>query len=103
MTRGRRGGVCKSSIYNPQSAIPKGTCSPTYGMLSDATFRSFLASVKAAMERPRFELYDLENDPDEVKNLAGQARHAKVLDELKGKLKTFQKDTGDPWILKWER
>jgi N-sulfoglucosamine sulfohydrolase len=60
-------------------------------------------TVRAYMHRPRFELYDLENDPDEVHNLAGQARHTKTLAELKQKLKTFQKDTGDPWLLKWER
>lgn len=59
-------------------------------------------TVKAYIQRPQFELYDLENDPDEIKNLAGDAKMAKVLEEMKAKLKAFQKRTGDPWISKWE-
>jgi N-sulfoglucosamine sulfohydrolase len=59
-------------------------------------------TVKAYIQRPSFELYDLESDPDEVRNLAGDAKHAKVLEELKNRLKAFQKRTSDPWISKWE-
>ena len=58
--------------------------------------------VAAYLHRPEFELYDLQDDPDEVKNLAGDPKHAKVLERMKGELKAFQKRTGDPWILKWE-
>ena len=58
--------------------------------------------VDAYLHRPRFELYDLEKDPDEVVNLAGEPGHAAVLEELQAKLKAFQKRTGDPWILKWD-
>ena len=49
-----------------------------------------------------FELYDLERDPDEVNNLADDAGHATIFEELKGKLKAFQERTEDPWILKWD-
>ncbi|MHC4167624.1 MAG: sulfatase family protein [Planctomycetota bacterium] len=59
-------------------------------------------SVEAYLHRPKFELYDLENDPHEVKNLAGDPNHRKVLTDLKTKLKAFQKRTKDPWIVKWE-
>jgi N-sulfoglucosamine sulfohydrolase len=59
-------------------------------------------TVQAYMHRPAFELYDLEADPHEVKNLAGDPQHAKLLEELKDKLKAFQKRTSDPWISKWE-
>jgi N-sulfoglucosamine sulfohydrolase len=59
-------------------------------------------SVKAYLQRPRFELYDLGKDPDEVVNLAGDAAHAELLHRLVEKLKAFQKRTGDPWILKWD-
>ena len=48
------------------------------------------------------ELYDLQNDPHEAHNLAADPKQAAVLDELKAKLKAFQKRTRDPWILKWE-
>lgn len=59
-------------------------------------------AVAAYIRRAQFELYDLENDPDEVKNLAGEANCAKVLAEMKAKLKAFQKRTKDPWIVKWD-
>jgi len=59
-------------------------------------------TIEAYLHRPEFELYDLERDPHEVNNLAKDPKHAKVLDELKAKLKAFQKRTNDPWILKWE-
>jgi N-sulfoglucosamine sulfohydrolase len=60
-------------------------------------------TVKAYTQRPKFELYDLEADPDETHNLAGNAEHQQVLQDLQQKLRKFQKRTGDPWILKWER
>jgi N-sulfoglucosamine sulfohydrolase len=57
--------------------------------------------VKAYLQRPKLELYDLERDSDETMNLADDPAHAKVRDELLEKLRTFQKRTGDPWIVKW--
>lgn len=59
-------------------------------------------TVEAYLHRSEFELYDLEKDPDEVKNLAENPKYAKVLAELKEKLKVFQKRTKDPWIIKWQ-
>lgn len=59
-------------------------------------------TVRAYTHRPKFELYDLERDPDEIVNLAEQKEHAPSLEELKTKLKAFQKRTSDPWISKWE-
>jgi N-sulfoglucosamine sulfohydrolase len=53
------------------------------------------------LHRPRYELYDLRNDPDEIRNLAGSSRHRRVLDELLARLKQFQQDTHDPWFHKW--
>ncbi len=57
--------------------------------------------VAAYLKRPKFELYDLQADPHEVHNLAGDPAHAKVLDQMKAKLKAFQQRTKDPWIVKW--
>ena len=68
---------------------------------SDATFYA-KPRVEDYIHRAKFELYDLENDPDEVHNLADDKDHAKVLAELQAKLKAFQKRTKDPWIVKWE-
>ena len=59
-------------------------------------------TVDTYMHRPKFELYDLEVDPHEGHNLADDPAHAKLLEEMIVKLKNFQTQTDDPWILKWE-
>ncbi|UCE99899.1 MAG: sulfatase, partial [Planctomycetota bacterium] len=59
-------------------------------------------TIEAYIHRPKFELYDLKNDPHEINNLADDPKHANVLEELKQKLLEFQKRTKDPWILKWK-
>ncbi|HVX63345.1 MAG TPA: sulfatase [Pirellulales bacterium] len=59
-------------------------------------------TVQAYLQRPQFELFDLESDPHEAKNLAGDPEYAELLAELKGQLKAFQKRTSDPWLLKWD-
>lgn len=41
------------------------------------------------------ELYDLQADPDELVNLAGDAAYDKVLVELRGRLARWEKETGD--------
>lgn len=51
--------------------------------------------------RPRFELYDIEADPYEGKNLANLPEHQATLTRLQEKLQEFQKNTKDPWELKW--
>jgi N-sulfoglucosamine sulfohydrolase len=60
-------------------------------------------TIKKFVQRPQFKLYDLEADPDEIHNLAADPKHADVLAKLQKKLRDFQKRTGDPWELKWER
>jgi N-sulfoglucosamine sulfohydrolase len=59
-------------------------------------------TVEAYLHRPKFELYDLENDPDEIHNLADDPNHKGTLSRLQTKLKAFQKRTNDPWIVKWK-
>ncbi|MFW6370810.1 MAG: sulfatase/phosphatase domain-containing protein [Bacteroidota bacterium] len=54
------------------------------------------------INRSQFELYDLENDPDELVNLAGNPAYTEILEQMKEKIKNFQKRTGDPWFYKWE-
>jgi N-sulfoglucosamine sulfohydrolase len=60
-------------------------------------------TIKNLLQRPQFELYDLEADPDEIHNLASDNNHHAEFAALKEKLHEFQKRTSDPWILKWER
>ena len=59
-------------------------------------------SIEAYLHRPRFELYDLENDPLETKNLAGEPEYADLVERFCEKLRAFQKATHDPWLHKWE-
>jgi N-sulfoglucosamine sulfohydrolase len=60
-------------------------------------------TIAAFTQRPRFELYDLERDPQELRNLAGDLQYREVFAKLQHKLRDFQRRTGDPWELKWER
>ncbi|RKY05412.1 heparan N-sulfatase [Candidatus Poribacteria bacterium] len=57
--------------------------------------------VQAYIHRPQWELYDLENDPDEVVNLADDPKYADILEELRGKLRRWQEETNDPWTVKY--
>lgn len=54
-------------------------------------------------DRPEFELFDLETDPNESENLANDSDYQDVLKKLKEKIVAFQKRTNDPWIDVWER
>ncbi len=60
-------------------------------------------TLRQYIHRAAFELYDLEQDPDETRNLADDPAYQEILARLKEKLRAFQKATRDPWILKWER
>jgi len=53
--------------------------------------------VKDYLQRPKFELYDLKNDPHEINNLADDSAYDKLVKTYKSKLNTFQNTTDDPW------
>jgi N-sulfoglucosamine sulfohydrolase len=59
-------------------------------------------TVQDYIHRPQFELYDLQTDPGEARNLAADPQQAELLAEMKARLKAFQKRTSDPWLLKWD-
>ena len=48
-----------------------------------------------APTRPEEELYDLQNDPYEIHNLAGNPEYHEILVELRGKLDAWIEETGD--------
>jgi N-sulfoglucosamine sulfohydrolase len=48
------------------------------------------------LQPPELQLYDLQNDPWEFKNLANKPGYEKIRDELFEKLKKWQVDTDDP-------
>ena len=58
--------------------------------------------MREYIQRPQFELFDISADPNEGVNLAGDEKYAKVLEEYKTKLKSFQNATQDPWVMKWK-
>ncbi|MFQ6114991.1 MAG: sulfatase, partial [bacterium] len=55
--------------------------------------------VDAYLKRPAEELYDLEKDPYEVKNIAANPDYSAVLNELRTKLKMMRERTSDPWLI----
>ena len=59
-------------------------------------------TVQDYIHRPQWELYDLENDPHEIHNLATNVRYVETLTSMQVKLKNFQQRTKDPWIRKWQ-
>jgi N-sulfoglucosamine sulfohydrolase len=71
------------------------------GVLRDDLTHFGARTVEAYIHRPRFELYDLGNDPDEIDNLADQPAYADVVEGFCEKLKAFQRETKDPWLHKW--
>lgn len=58
-------------------------------------------TVESYIYRPRFELYDLSVDPWETNNLATSSEHQELLQRLQEKMQAWQRDTNDPWELKW--
>ena len=52
----------------------------------------------AFMQRAEIELYDIQSDPDELKNLAADPSKKKTVDELKAQLIEWMRDTKDPWL-----
>lgn len=48
--------------------------------------------------RPEHELYDLETDPDEQRNLAGDAETTEILADLQQRLRKILRETNDPLL-----
>jgi N-sulfoglucosamine sulfohydrolase len=71
------------------------------GVVRDDMTHFGARSVDAYLHRPRFELYDLQEDPDEVVNLAERPEYAALVDEFCQKIRRFQEQTADPWMHKW--
>jgi N-sulfoglucosamine sulfohydrolase len=76
--------------------------SPTWqGVLKRGDTMLGKRSVEQYIHRPAEELYDLRSDPNELKNLAGDAEHAGTLGEMRKTLRGWQERTGDPWVVKY--
>jgi len=71
------------------------------GVLRDGMDHFGARTVDAYLHRDRFELYDLEQDPDEVVNLADKPEYAGLIAAFSEKIRQFQEHTRDPWVHKW--
>jgi N-sulfoglucosamine sulfohydrolase len=58
----------------------------------------FVANGWAERPLPREALYDVLFDPSESDNLAGRSLHAPVLEELRGRLERWMRETDDPLL-----
>lgn len=58
--------------------------------------------VRDYLQRPKYELYDLAKDPDELVNLADDPGYQDVLHDLQQRIRRFQEQTGDPWAVKYQ-
>ncbi|MCG3178575.1 MAG: Arylsulfatase [Phycisphaerae bacterium] len=72
------------------------------GARRDGLDRFGVRSMEAYAHRPRFELYDLHADPDEVYNLADDPARQELVESFAREIRQFQEATGDPWLHKWE-
>lgn len=78
--------------------------SPTWqGVLNRATPSEQYGprTVNAYLHRPQFELFNLETDVDESRNLADDPSQQTTLRGLQTKLREWQTKTQDPWVHKW--
>ncbi|MEW4490221.1 sulfatase [Thalassoglobus sp. JC818] len=55
-------------------------------------------AYKLMEQPPRYQLYDLQSDPHEFHNLAGDPKHAETLNDLKEHLEQWRAATNDPLL-----
>ena len=72
--------------------------SPTWqGIMRRADKMMGVRSVAAYLHRPAEELYDVQADPHEVRNLAADPEHRRALEDLRQRVNEFRLRTNDPW------
>ena len=72
-----------------------------YGSISfEAMRRAAPDSIERRVHRPAQELYDLEADPMETRDIAGDPGLAGVLADLRARLEAWQRRTDDPWLFR---
>lgn len=93
-------------IWNPLSGTENPGYSFTIGRKTNASEEELLKDADPTVKNayllmknpPEYELYDLETDPFEMKNLGGDEAYAEILAQLKSELLEWQKRTDDPLI-----
>lgn len=98
----------RNNRYKLIENLLPGQVNPGYEFTNDR-FEGVWAAIEAAPDMvraayhrmhcpPRFELYDLQSDPYEFRNLADSAAHAAVYEELKQCLAAWREQTADPLL-----
>ncbi len=90
-------------IHNAYLELPHGSPSdvsgsPSWNSLHALKEKGELAPEQAwlfRVPRPEYELYDMEQDPDELRNLADDKKFQSVREELTQVLELWQQQTGD--------
>src|SRR5690606_20605708 len=67
----------------------------SWRLLGEAGDEDALAKHRSYRERPELELYDLEADPFELVDVAGDPRYAAELESLRAELARWQAEQGD--------
>ncbi|MEJ7595158.1 MAG: sulfatase [Planctomycetaceae bacterium] len=83
------------AAFGDMDASPTKTWLLTEG-LADSQYRRFIEMQFAL--RPEEELYDLENDPDQIHNVASQPEFAAARKKLADRLLTILNDSNDPRV-----
>ena len=91
-----------------RNLVPGAECRPASDLWGSPSWQGILQRgdtmmgarrVADYLHRPAEELYDLDRDPNELKNLASDPKYADALNELRTKLRDFQQRTKDPWTV----
>lgn len=99
----------RNQRYKLIHSLMPGQVNPGYAFTLNRFFADLPRTIEAAPDHirlayqrmrtpPAYELYDLHSDPFEFHNLAGDARHAPVLTELKTQLANWRVRTKDPLL-----
>ncbi|MEO7653402.1 MAG: sulfatase [Bryobacteraceae bacterium] len=94
--------ITGESVAGPESAFFQ-IFGPFKGDRTDGAWRGVRTKkcMYARYESKPWVLYDLEKDPFEMKNLAGDPAAAAIQKQMEAKLEAWMKKTGDSWKVNW--
>jgi len=99
----------RNSRYKLIQNLMPGEINPGYDFMMNRFFADLPVSIDSAPKRirdayyrmkqpPQFELYDLQSDPYEFRNIASDVKHASEFAELKTQLQNWRTRTKDPLL-----
>ena len=78
----------------------RNSVSDTTGQSDTPEIKLGRRSISSYIFRGPEELFDLDNDPEEVENVAQNPKYSTVLEEMRAKLEDWQYQTDDPWLFR---